>query len=146
MHNLWGWTLRFLVASTLSASFFVRASAQSDTTGALGGQVVDRSGAAISGATVTIIHVDTGFRRAVQSDVEGRFSFPHVQPGLYRVEAEAPAFERVQQSVTVPLGRAETVTLRLPIAGLTASVSVSAEPPMLNTRNPNTRSEEHTSE
>jgi hypothetical protein len=62
---------------------------------------------AISGATVTIIHVDIGFRRAVQSDVEGRFSFPQVQPGLYRVEAEAPAFERVQQSVTVPLGRTE---------------------------------------
>src|SRR6266699_3432085 len=133
MHSLWRWTLPFLIASALSASFFVRVSAQSETTGALGGQVVDRSGGAISGAKVTIIHVDTGFRRAVQSDVEGRFSFPHVQPGLYRVDAEAPAFERLQQSVTVPLGRTETVTLTLPIAGITESVGVSAEPPVLNT-------------
>src|SRR5713101_9484484 len=138
MHNLWGWTLLLLAASAMSASFSVTAAAQSDTTGALGGQVVDRSGGAISGATVTIIHVDTGFRRAVQSDVEGRFSFPHVQPGVYRVEAEAPAFARVQQSVTVPLGRTETVTVTLPIAGVTESVSVSGEPPVLNTRNPNT--------
>ena len=44
----------------------------------------------------------------------------------------------MQQSVTVPLGRVETVTLTLPIAGLTSSVSVSAAPPVLNTRNPNT--------
>src|ERR1700680_1315889 len=138
MHNLWHWTLVFVAASALSASFSVTVAAQSDTTGALAGQVIDRGAGAISGATVTIIHVDTGFRRAVQSDVEGRFSFPHVQPGLYRVEAEAPAFERVQRSVTVPLGRTETVILTLPIAGVTESVSVSAEPPVLNTRNPNT--------
>src|SRR6202163_2195641 len=138
MHSLWHWTLVLVAASALSASFSVSVSAQSDTTGALGGQVIDRSAGAISGATVTIIHVDTGFRRAVQSDVEGRFSFPHVQPGRYRVEAEAPAFERVQQSVTVPLGRTATVNLMLAIAGLTASVSVSAEAPLLNTRNPNT--------
>src|ERR1700694_5744120 len=128
----------FFAASALTASCSVGVSAQSETTGALGGQVVDRSGGSISGATVTIIHLDTGFRRTLRSDIEGRFSFPHVQPGLYRAEAEAPAFERVQQSVTIPLGRTETVTLTLSIAGVTESVSVSAAPPALNTRNPNT--------
>src|ERR1700681_5120991 len=133
MRSLWRWTLLFVAASALSAEFSIRASAQSDTTGALGGQVVDRSGGSISGATVTIIHLDTGFRRTVRSDIEGRFSFPHVQPGRYRAEAEAPAFERVQQSVIIPLGRTETVILTLPIAGVTESVSVSAEPPVLNT-------------
>src|ERR1700680_4940584 len=138
MNRTWRWALLFVAASALSIGFSVRASAQSETTGALGGQIVDRSGGSIGGATVTIIHLDTGFRRTVRSDIEGRFSFPHVQPGLYRAEAEAPAFERVQQSVTIPLGRTETVTLTLPIAGFTESVSVSAEPPVLNTRNPNT--------
>src|SRR6202049_1948945 len=138
MNRTWRWALLFVAASALSIGFSVRASAQSETTGALGGQIVDRSGGSIGGATVTIIHLDTGFRRTVRSDIEGRFSFPHVQPGLYRAEAEAPAFERVQQTVTIPLGRTETVTLTLPIAGVTESVSVSAEPPVLNTRNPNT--------
>jgi hypothetical protein len=138
VRDLWRWTLGLLAASAFCAGFAVTASAQSDTTGALGGQVVDPSGGAISGATVTISHVDTGFRRTVRSDADGRFSFPHVQPGLYRVAAEAPAFERVQQSVTVPLGRTETVTVTLPIAGLAESVRVSAEPPVLNTRNPDT--------
>ncbi len=112
--------------------------AQSETTGGLAGQVVDPSGGAISGAPVTVVYVATGFRRTVQSDADGRFSFPQVQPGLYRLEAAAPAFEHVQQSVAVPLGRVETVVLTLPIAGLTSSVSVSAESPVLNTRNPNT--------
>jgi hypothetical protein len=133
-----GLDVLLFVLSLLSAGFVTTASAQSDTTGGLGGQIVDPSGGAIGAARVTIVHVATGFRRTVQSDGEGHFSFPHVQPGLYRVNAEAPAFERAEQSVTVPLGRTETVTLMLPIAGLTASVSVSAEPPLLNTRNPNT--------
>jgi hypothetical protein len=36
------------------------------------------------------------------------------------------------------LGREETVVLTLPIAGQTSSVSVSGEPPVLNTGNPTT--------
>jgi hypothetical protein len=138
MHIVRQMTIPFFATIALSVTLGVTAAAQSETTGGLGGQVVDPSGGAINAATVTVIYLDTGFHRAVQSDTDGRFSFPHVQPGRYRVEAEAPGFERVQQSVTVPLGRTETVTLTLPIAGLTASVSVSAEPPALNTRNPNT--------
>jgi hypothetical protein len=126
------WALAILlVGATL-------ATAQSETTGELSGQVIDSGGGTLAGAMVAITYVGTGFRRTVQADVEGRFSFPHVQAGLYRVEADAPAFEHVERSVTVPLGQVETVILTLPIAGVTASVSVSAEPPILNTRNPNT--------
>src|ERR1700687_2492417 len=103
MHILRQLTVLFFVTIALSVTLAVTAPAQSETTGGRGGQVVDPSGGAINGATVTVIYLDTGFRRAVQSDTGGRFSFPHVQPGHYRVEAEAPAFERAQQSVTVPL-------------------------------------------
>src|SRR5579872_1787215 len=126
------------MGSLLLLALAVPAGAQSETTGGLTGQVLDPSGGAINGATVAITFVDTGFRRASQTDAAGRFSFPHVQPGNYRIEAAAPAFEDAQLSVTVPLGRVETVTLTLSIAGLSASVSVSSEPPLLNTRNPNT--------
>src|ERR1700738_2821254 len=106
----WGLDVLLFVLSLVSARLSPTASAQSDTTGGLGGQIVDPSGGAIGAARVTIVYVATGFRRTVQSDGEGHFSFPHVQPGLYRVDAEAPAFERVEQSVTVPLGRTEAVT------------------------------------
>src|SRR5580693_6876807 len=119
------WVALLFVLGISGACFAVRVSTQSETTGGLAGQVVDPSGGTLGGATVTIVYVATGFRRAVQSDADGRFSFPQVQPGLYRIEAEAPNFEHIRQSVTVPLGRVETVALTLPIAGLTASVSVS---------------------
>ena len=129
--------LTVLVLSIIIAGS-VNLSAQGDTTGSLAGQVLDPSGGTISGATVTITHVETGFRRLVRSDADGRFSFPLVQPGLYRVDVDALAFEHVQRILSVPLGRVETIVLTLPIAGLTTSVSVSAELPTLNTSNPNT--------
>ena len=132
------WMALVFALGALPPCCTVPVSAQSETTGGLGGQVVDPSGGAIGGATLTIVYVATGFRRTVRSDADGRFSFPQVQPGLYRIEADAPAFEHVQQPVTVSLGRVEIVALTLPIAGLTSSVSVSGEPPVLNTRNPNT--------
>ena len=131
--------MRFLSSLAIVLALADSAAAQGETTGGLSGQVVDPSGGALPAATVTIISLETGFRRMVQTDADGRFSFPHVQPGRYRVEAEEPpAFERAQQAVAVPLGRVETVTLTLPMAGITTSVSVSAAPPVLNTRNPNT--------
>src|SRR5271168_1211819 len=138
MSNSRFWMALVFVLCALTLCFHVPVCAQSETTGGLGGQVVDPSGGAIGGATLTIVYVATGFRRTVRSDADGRFSFPQVQPGLYRIEADAPAFEHVQQPVTVSLGRLEIVALTLPIAGLTSSVSVSGEPPVLNTRNPNT--------
>jgi hypothetical protein len=133
-----GWLALVFALGALRPCLSIPVFAQSETTGGLAGQVVDPSGGAIVGATVTIVYESTAFRRAVQTDADGRFSFPLVQPGLYRLEADAPVFEHVQQTVAVPLGRVEIVVLTLPIAGLTSSVSVSGEPPVLNTRNPNT--------
>jgi hypothetical protein len=127
-----------LLACLLPLTATTVVGAQSDTTGGLSAQIVDPSGGAISGATVTVTYIETNFRRTLQSDANGGFSFPHVQPGAYRIDAEAPGFEHVREQVTVPLGRVQTVTLTLPIAGLTSSVSLSAEPPILNTANPNT--------
>jgi hypothetical protein len=114
------------------------ARAQSETTGALTGQVVDPSGGAIVSAVVSVASLDTGFRRTAAADGRGAFSFPHLEAGRYQVDAEAPAFERTEQVVTIALGRVTAVTLTLAIAGVSTSVSVSAEGPLLNTQNPNT--------
>jgi hypothetical protein len=133
------WRMSLIALLELGSAIAPRpAFAQSETAGGISGQVVDPAGGAIAGATLAIIYVETSFRRTVQSDNEGRFSFPHVQPGVYRLEVVATGFDALRQSVTVQLGRTETVNLVLPIAGLAASVSVSAKPPILNVGNPNT--------
>jgi hypothetical protein len=60
---------------------------QGETTSAIVGTVVDPSGGAVPGATVTITNQQTGSRRSDNTDGSGRFSFPQLQPGVYAVKA-----------------------------------------------------------
>jgi hypothetical protein len=116
----------------------VMASAQGETTGSLVGSVVDPNGGVVVGATVTVSRADTRFRRTLQTDPGGRFACPHLQPGAYRLDVTAPGFAITHRDTNVARGRTQTVDVVLPIAGVVSSVEVSAAPPPLNTRNPNT--------
>ena len=69
------------------------ARAQGETTSAIVGQVADATGAAIPDAAVTITSRQTGLRRSVRADKEGRFNFPQLTPGAYSVRVEAESFE-----------------------------------------------------
>jgi hypothetical protein len=58
--------------------------AQGETTSAIVGSVIDLSGAAIPGATVTVTNIENGLKRSVKTDDSGRFSFPQLKPGMTR--------------------------------------------------------------
>jgi hypothetical protein len=112
---------------------------QGETTSAILGTVTDPTGAAISGATVTVTNVENGLRRSVKTDDAGRFSFPQLKPGLYSVKAGADHFE-AQQNTSVPagLGQKQTVDFQLNIASANATVQVQERTPLIDTENPNT--------
>src|SRR5438874_1756625 len=57
---------------------------ESTVKGNLAGMVVDASGAIVQGATVTLIG-PTG-TRTTKTDVDGKFTFPTLSPGLYAVK------------------------------------------------------------
>src|SRR5580658_672382 len=117
----------------------VPAMAQGETTSAIVGSVTDPSGAAVSGATVTITNTENGLKRSVKTDDSGRFSFPQLKPGLYSVKAEADGFE-AQQNNSVPagLGQKQTVDFQLKIASASETVVVHEQAPLINPENPNT--------
>src|ERR1700751_2074388 len=71
----------------------IQALGQGETTSAIQGQATDASGAVLSGATVTVRSLDTGSKRSVKTDEAGRFNFPQLKPGAYKVEIEAQGFE-----------------------------------------------------
>ncbi len=76
--------LAFLLLLTM-----VNAWAQSGTSSALAGSVLDPSGAVIPNAQVKATEVNTGSVREVQTNPEGRFLFSQVNPGTYRMEVHA---------------------------------------------------------
>ena len=113
--------------------------AQGETTSAIVGTVVDPSGAAIAGATVTIVGTETGSHRSAKTDDAGRFNFPQLKPGLYSVKAEVEGFEpQINESVSSGLGQRQTVTFMLKLASAKGEVTVTGEAPLVNPENPNT--------
>ena len=75
------------------------------------GYAKDTSGAAIPNSTITLTNTATGISQTVTTDNEGRYEFPSVLIGQYRVMAEAAGFERVQ---TEPLRYDECTSTRRP--------------------------------
>jgi len=119
--------------------FPARLYSQGETTSAIVGQVLDASGAAVSGAFVSISNRETGLQRKATTDDQGRFDFPQLKPGTYSVKVTAEGFEPQQNdNVVSGLGQKQTVNFTLKLAQSKLTVEVSGEPLLLNPANANT--------
>ena len=117
----------------------IQALGQGETTSAIQGEATDSTGAVVSGATVTITSLDTGSKRSVRTDEAGRYNFPQLKPGAYKVEIEAHGFEaQTANNVFAGLGQKQTVNFTLKVAHSNQTVEVSSEAPIINPSNANT--------
>lgn len=114
--------------------------AQGETTSAILGTVNDATGAAISNASVSVVNVDNGSKRAVASGMDGSFDFPQLSPGRYRVCVSAHGFESEEQIVTSALGQKQKIQFSLKLAGQKQAVTVTDSIALLTPDNPNTAS------
>ncbi len=115
--------------------------AQGETTAGITGQVADPSGAAVEGATVIVKSDQTGLKRQTQTDAAGRYAFPQIKPGQYRLTVTADRFEeQVSKPVMAALGEIATVDFSLNLAEFKQDVTVMSEAPLISTENPNTTS------
>lgn len=117
----------------------LQAFGQGETTSAIQGQATDSTGAVVSGGTVTITSLDTGSKRRAKTDEAGRFNFPQLKPGAYKVEIESQGFEpQTANNVFSGLGQKQTVNFVLKVAHSNETVEVSSEAPIINPSNANT--------
>lgn len=103
----------------------VASSGQSN--GTIDGTVVDPSGAAISGATITVR--PSGAVTAIaetHSGPDGSFSLS-LPPGQYRVGISAANFGAISNEVTISGGDSRSLDARLQLATMSSNVIVSAE-------------------
>jgi Carboxypeptidase regulatory-like domain/TonB dependent receptor len=100
----------------------------------LSGQVVDESGAALPGVTITATNTATGYNRVIATEMDGRYRFSAISPGTYVVTAELLGFATVKTSnveVNVASERALNVTLKA--AAVSEQITVTAEAPLVAT-------------
>jgi hypothetical protein len=98
------------------------------------GSVRDSSGAALVGATVTITNIETGVRTVNQTNEQGLYSVPLLNPGVYKLESSAQGFAtQVIESVRLETGQVARVDFELKPGAVVESIDVSASAVLLNT-------------
>lgn len=106
------------------------------TTGTIQGTIVDPNGAVVSGATVNVKNVETGFERTVTTNADGFFTAPLLPLGRYRVTTDASGFSKsVLENVDVNIGQTLSVRIDMKIGSATVTVDVSAEADAVDTAN-----------
>lgn len=95
------------------------------------GRVVDQQGAAIRNAVVTATETETDVSVSTTADQGGRFRFPYLKVGPYRLEAAFPGFTPTVRLLTLTIGSAFELPFVLAVEGLTTAVTVTADTPVL---------------
>jgi hypothetical protein len=104
-------------------------------TGKIGGKVADQQGGVLPGATVVVRNVNTGLSLTQVTNAAGAYNFPSLDPGTYRVEVSLPGFNSyARDGLILTTGQSITVDAALEVAGVSETVTVTGESPMLNTR------------
>ncbi len=98
--------------------------------GALRGSVLDPDGRAVVDAALILRNEATGAVKTTVTDARGQFSVTDLASGTYTVEVAVPGFDIVRRSnVSVPDGGATDLAIRLTVANINESVTVSAALP-----------------
>lgn len=120
----------FLVVGILVAA---PAWAQFETASVLG-TVRDTSGAAVPGATVRLLNVDTGVAATTTTDEKGNYEFFTVRIGTYDVASELNGFSPASVGgVRVTIGSRQRVDLRMAVGQVAEAVEVTASVTPLET-------------
>jgi hypothetical protein len=108
--------------------------AQAAVTGAAdSGQVTDPSAALVPGVRVTATSHERGQSFGTETDSQGRFRFLYLPVDSYALRFERPPFAPVTRAVTLTVGQALDVSVRLSMPQMSQSVDVVADPPVVET-------------
>jgi carboxypeptidase family protein len=109
---------------------------QSASTGTVAGTVTDPSGAAVVGATVTLVDPSTNDTRTTTTNDAGRFIFANVIPGTYNASVNKSGFRVTKISgQVVTVGSTLTLNLTMELGSVSQIVEVTATGAELQTLN-----------
>src|SRR6185295_11507690 len=122
------------LAALLAAVLLAWPAAAQEQRGSIEGVVKDASGAILPGVTVTV-ETGTGIKLDTTSDAQGSYRFPSLSPGIYTVSANLQGFGPSKvPDVSVTLGQIKKVDFSLSVAGVSESVQVTAESPLVDVK------------
>src|SRR5687768_8546232 len=125
---------QILSAALLFAACAIASSAQ--TSAEITGLVKDPTGAAVSGAGVTVTNKATGATRKITTNSEGLYSFPSLPPGTYELRVEQTGFKiSLTDNVRLEVQQSARLDVAMEVGQVGETVTVSAAPALLNSEN-----------
>ena len=118
------------LASLLAGS--VRAQETVDSA-SVSGRVIDAQNEVVPGATVTLRQRATNTTRTAQTGADGRFRFTYLKVGEYELVVQLAGFADIRRPLSLSAGAAYELPLKLSVASLDTAVTVTAEPPVIET-------------
>jgi hypothetical protein len=107
--------------------------AQTGTT-SVHGVVMDKTGAIIAAARVTLVNPGQGLQRATDTGAAGEYDFVALPPGTYSLTVESPGFRKYEQkNIQLLVNLPATVNVTMEVGSATQTVEVSAQSEALNT-------------
>jgi hypothetical protein len=132
MRRFGQWCVRWTIFCLACLGFYAGSVCGQDYRATLSGQVTDPSEAAISGATVRAINVDTKEAKEAKTTAEGSYTIPYLNPGVYDVEVSAAGFRLLRrQKIVLRVADKLNLPLKLQIGSVTESVTVTAQQEVL---------------
>ena len=109
--------------------------AQNTNAGDINGTVTDNTGAAIPGASVTVLNVETGVSKTYVTNDSGVYDTSSIVAGTYKITFAKAGFSTfVRSSITIIVG-ATKVDAQLSVGSVTQEVVVNTDVPLLKTEN-----------
>ena len=121
--------MHFITRAALALGCAASLTWAQQSTGTITGEVRDSSGASITGVSLRLISTATGAERAGLSDESGNFVFSGMNPGEYRLTAQAPGFKTMERAgmILTASERLSIGTLKLEVGSLEERVTVEAQ-------------------
>src|SRR5579872_37408 len=99
----------------------------------LWGIINDSSSSAVTGANITAVNEDTGFRRTVESRQDGSYEIVSVKPGVYKMTVRKDGFRTIVQfGVKLDVAQSGRVDFTLQVGSTHDTITVQSSPLLLN--------------
>ena len=113
--------------------------AQTTGTATVVGTITDNTGAVVPGAAINIVNNETQFVYNGETNTEGGYYVPNLNPGTYRLTIQAQGFKRyVREGVILRTSEQPRIDVQLEVGSVTESINVTASAPLLETETTST--------
>jgi hypothetical protein len=103
------------------------------STGAIGGRILDPQGAAVAGAAITAKNPRTGLVRSATSDEAGNYRLAALPVGAYELSIQKEGFDGIsREGVDVSVAQTHLLDINLQIAAVQQQVNVTGSAPLID--------------